>query len=147
MASFSRASSILQPIKLNKRPVLDPDITSDHCDQCIQLCEVGPRIHHSGTTEETLHKLHDIRPASKMAQIKLYTAGTPNGQKINIALEELGLKYEVHKIGIAKNEQKEAWFLEINREPVPSQISSNLVKLVTANTKAPSKQTAASPPS
>lgn len=48
-------------------------------------------------------------------QIKLYTAGTPNGHKINIALEELGLEYEVHKIDIAKNVQKEPWFLEINR--------------------------------
>lgn len=48
-------------------------------------------------------------------KIKLYTAGTPNGQKINIALEELGLEYEVHKIDIAKNVQKEPWFLEINR--------------------------------
>lgn len=48
-------------------------------------------------------------------QIKLYTAGTPNGQKVNIALEELGLEYEVHKIDIAKNVQKEPWFLEINR--------------------------------
>lgn len=48
-------------------------------------------------------------------QIKLYTAGTPNGQKVNIALEELGLDYEVHKIDIAKNVQKEPWFLEINR--------------------------------
>ncbi|KAJ4391479.1 Glutathione S-transferase 2 [Gnomoniopsis smithogilvyi] len=47
-------------------------------------------------------------------QIKLYTAGTPNGQKVNIALEELGLEYEVHKIDIAKNVQKEPWFLEIN---------------------------------
>ncbi|KAG8627538.1 hypothetical protein KVT40_005021 [Elsinoe batatas] len=46
--------------------------------------------------------------------LKLYTAGTPNGQKIHIALEELGLPYEVHKIDISKNEQKEPWFLEIN---------------------------------
>ncbi|CAN8101707.1 unnamed protein product [Discula destructiva] len=48
------------------------------------------------------------------AQIKLYTSGTPNEQKINIALEELGLEYEVHKIDIAKNAQKEQWFLDIN---------------------------------
>lgn len=45
-----------------------------------------------------------------------YTAGTPNGQKINITLEELGLDYTVHKIDIAKNEQKQDWFLDINRE-------------------------------
>ncbi|KAK2605012.1 hypothetical protein N8I77_007892 [Diaporthe amygdali] len=48
------------------------------------------------------------------SQIKLYTAGTPNGQKVNICLEELGLDYQVHKIDIAKNVQKEPWFLEIN---------------------------------
>lgn len=44
-----------------------------------------------------------------------YTAGTPNGQKINITLEELGLNYTVHKIDIAKNVQKQEWFLKINR--------------------------------
>ncbi|KAK4548954.1 hypothetical protein LTR36_008727 [Oleoguttula mirabilis] len=49
-----------------------------------------------------------------MADIDLYTAGTPNGQKISCTLEELGLKYTVHKIDIAKNVQKEDWFLEIN---------------------------------
>ncbi|KAH9825665.1 Disulfide-bond oxidoreductase, partial [Teratosphaeria destructans] len=43
-----------------------------------------------------------------------YTAGTPNGQKISITLEELGLNYTVHKIDIAKNMQKEQWFLDIN---------------------------------
>lgn len=48
--------------------------------------------------------------------IDLYTAGTPNGQKINITLEELGVKYNVHKIDIAKNVQKEDWFLKINRK-------------------------------
>ncbi|PSK51621.1 hypothetical protein B9Z65_2888 [Elsinoe australis] len=47
-------------------------------------------------------------------KIKLYTAGTPNGHKVHIALEELGLNYEVHKIDISKNTQKEPWFLEIN---------------------------------
>jgi glutathione S-transferase len=44
----------------------------------------------------------------------LYTAGTPNGYKIPIALEELGLEYDVKAIDISKNEQKEAWFLKIN---------------------------------
>ncbi|KAK4981270.1 Glutathione S-transferase 2 [Elasticomyces elasticus] len=47
-------------------------------------------------------------------EIDLYTAGTPNGQKINCTLEELGLNYTVHKIDIAKNVQKEEWFLKIN---------------------------------
>ncbi|KAF9741959.1 Disulfide-bond oxidoreductase YfcG 2 [Paraphaeosphaeria minitans] len=46
--------------------------------------------------------------------ITLYTTQTPNGIKISIALEELGLPYKVHKIEISKNTQKEPWFLEIN---------------------------------
>ncbi|KAF2766542.1 glutathione S-transferase [Teratosphaeria nubilosa] len=52
--------------------------------------------------------------APPKTDIDLYTAGTPNGQKINITLEELGLNYTVHKIDIAKNVQKEQWFLDIN---------------------------------
>ncbi|PCH06774.1 Zinc finger, CCHC-type [Penicillium occitanis (nom. inval.)] len=46
--------------------------------------------------------------------ITLYTAQTPNGIKISIALEELGLPYKVKKLEFSKNEQKEPWFLEIN---------------------------------
>ncbi|KAM3414219.1 hypothetical protein BST61_g10876 [Cercospora zeina] len=52
--------------------------------------------------------------AAPETNIDLYTAGTPNGQKISITLEELGLKYNVHKVEIAKNQQKEEWFLKIN---------------------------------
>jgi len=51
---------------------------------------------------------------SSDSQIDLYTAGTPNGHKINITFEELGLGYNLHKIDIAKNEQKQDWFLAIN---------------------------------
>ncbi|KAK3666168.1 Glutathione S-transferase 2 [Elasticomyces elasticus] len=43
-----------------------------------------------------------------------YTSGTPNGQKISCTLEELGVNYETHNVHIAKNEQKEDWYLEIN---------------------------------
>jgi len=46
--------------------------------------------------------------------IDLYTAATPNGFKASIALEELALPYEVHAIDLAKQDQKEPWFLEIN---------------------------------
>lgn len=44
----------------------------------------------------------------------LYTAATPNGQKISIALEELGATYDVRVIDIAAGEQREPWFLDIN---------------------------------
>ncbi len=46
--------------------------------------------------------------------IDLYTATTPNGRKVSIALEELGLPYLVRSIGLRRLEQKEPWFLAIN---------------------------------
>jgi GST-like protein len=46
--------------------------------------------------------------------IDLYTAPTPNGWKASVTLEELGLRYEIHAVNLAKNEQKEPWFLAIN---------------------------------
>jgi glutathione S-transferase len=46
--------------------------------------------------------------------IDLYTAPTPNGWKISIALEELGLPYEVRVIHLGKNEQKDPEYLKIN---------------------------------
>ncbi|MBF0673935.1 glutathione S-transferase N-terminal domain-containing protein [Pseudomonas sp.] len=46
--------------------------------------------------------------------IDLYTAATPNGHKISIALEELGLDYETHVLSFDKQEQKSPEFLKIN---------------------------------
>ncbi len=46
--------------------------------------------------------------------ITLYTAPTPNGWKVSIALEEMELPYEVRPIDLGRLEQKEAWFLRIN---------------------------------
>ena len=46
--------------------------------------------------------------------IDLYTWATPNGYKISIALEELGLPYTVHPIDISKGEQKQPAFLKLN---------------------------------
>jgi len=46
--------------------------------------------------------------------IDLYTAATPNGHKISIALEELALPYTMHTLNLSNNEQKQPWFLAIN---------------------------------
>ncbi|KAL0034891.1 hypothetical protein WJX77_011658 [Trebouxia sp. C0004] len=51
---------------------------------------------------------------SSKTGLTLYTAGTPNGWKASILLEELGIPYRVHAIAMAKNEQKEPWFIKIN---------------------------------
>lgn len=46
--------------------------------------------------------------------IDLYTWGTPNGRKISVALEELGLPYKTFPINITKNEQFAPDFLKIS---------------------------------
>jgi glutathione S-transferase/GST-like protein len=46
--------------------------------------------------------------------IDLYTAATPNGHKVSIALEELGLPYMLKTLDLSKNEQKTPAFLAIN---------------------------------
>ena len=46
--------------------------------------------------------------------IDLYTAPTPNGRKISIALEELELPYKVIRVDLGAGEQKTPEFLKIN---------------------------------
>jgi GST-like protein len=46
--------------------------------------------------------------------IRLYTAPTPNGRKVSIALEELGLPYEVQRVQLDAGEQLEPAFLAKN---------------------------------
>ena len=46
--------------------------------------------------------------------IELFSAATPNGYKISIALEELALPYTLRVIDFSRNEQKEDWFLALN---------------------------------
>jgi GST-like protein len=46
--------------------------------------------------------------------IDLYTWHTPNGRKISIMLEEIGLDYTVFPINIAKDEQFQPHFLEVS---------------------------------
>ncbi|MEQ5828522.1 glutathione S-transferase N-terminal domain-containing protein [Sulfitobacter sp. NFXS29] len=46
--------------------------------------------------------------------IDLYTWTTPNGRKVSILLEELGIDYNVHSINIGKDEQHSPDFLKIS---------------------------------
>lgn len=47
-------------------------------------------------------------------RIQLYSAPTPNGVKVSIILEELGLPYEAHYIDIGKDETWTPEFLSLN---------------------------------
>lgn len=53
-------------------------------------------------------------PAAHSDAIQLYSLATPNGVKVSIALEELGLPYEVHKITFNDNSQKSPEFVSLN---------------------------------
>ena len=46
--------------------------------------------------------------------IVLHTAGTPNGRKVSIALEELELPYEVRAVNLAEEEQLRPEFLALS---------------------------------
>ena len=46
--------------------------------------------------------------------IDLYTWSTPNGRKVSIMLEELGLPYRVHAINIGQNDQFKPEFIAIS---------------------------------
>ena len=53
-------------------------------------------------------------PASHPDRLQLYSFPTPNGVKVSIALEELGLPYEPHTVQIMKNESWTEEFLSLN---------------------------------
>lgn len=77
---------------------------------------------------------------SAVSKLKLLTAGTPNGHKCSILLEELkkayGLEYEFQGISFSKNEQKEEWFLKVNpngRIPALTDGEHNVFESVAVN--------------
>ena len=53
-------------------------------------------------------------PAKHPERIQLYSLPTPNGVKVSIALEELGLPYEPHLVNILSNESWTPEFLSLN---------------------------------
>jgi GST-like protein len=53
-------------------------------------------------------------PARHPDRLQLYSWPTPNGVKVSIMLEEIGLPYEVHAVNIGKNETWGAEFLALN---------------------------------
>ncbi len=45
--------------------------------------------------------------------IDLYTDATPNGWKVSVMLEEIGMPYKTHHVDILTGTQKEEWFLKL----------------------------------
>jgi GST-like protein len=53
-------------------------------------------------------------PAAHPELLQLYSLPTPNGVKVSIMLEEIGLPYEVHLVDFGKDDQKTPEFLSLN---------------------------------
>jgi GSH-dependent disulfide-bond oxidoreductase len=65
-------------------------------------------------------------PAQYPDRLQLYSLPTPNGVKVSIALEEIGLPYEPHMIDIGKNESWTPEFLSLNPNgKIPAIIDPN----------------------
>ena len=65
-------------------------------------------------------------PAQHPDRLQLYSFPTPNGVKVSIALEEIGLPYEAHLINIMQNETATPDFLSLNPNgKIPAIIDPN----------------------
>jgi GSH-dependent disulfide-bond oxidoreductase len=65
-------------------------------------------------------------PAKNPDVLQLYSLPTPNGVKVSIMLEEIGLPYEAHLIDIGKNESWTPEFLSLNPNgKIPAIIDPN----------------------
>jgi GST-like protein len=53
-------------------------------------------------------------PAALPERLQLYSLPTPNGVKVSIALEELGIPYEAHLVSFETNDQFTPEFLSLN---------------------------------
>src|SRR5436189_4764978 len=53
-------------------------------------------------------------PARYPELLQLYSLPTPNGVKVSIMLEEIGLAYEVHRVAFDTNDQMSPEFMSLN---------------------------------
>ncbi len=72
------------------------------------------------------HPISAKWPSQHPDQIQLYSLPTPNGVKVSIALEELGLPYEPHLVSFGTNDQMSPEFLSLNpNNKIPAIIDPN----------------------
>ena len=58
--------------------------------------------------------------------IELYAFDTPNGRKISVALEEMGLSYQVHVVDITKGEQRDPAFTKLSpNQKIPAIVDTD----------------------
>jgi GST-like protein len=76
-------------------------------------------LHSVNQWRQIVHDLSDFMitkrwPVRTPGAIQLYSLPTPNGVKVSIALEEMGLVYDAHLVDFGKNDQMTPEFLSLN---------------------------------
>nr|WP_295770087.1 glutathione S-transferase N-terminal domain-containing protein [Rhodoferax sp.] len=70
--------------------------------------------------------IHAKWPAHHPERLQLYSLPTPNGVKVSILLEEIGLAYEPHLVSFETNDQVSPEFLSLNpNNKIPAIIDPN----------------------
>lgn len=65
-------------------------------------------------------------PPEDSGVLQLYSFPTPNGVKVSIALEEMGIPYEAHKVTLSDTDVKSAEFLSLNpNNKIPAIVDPN----------------------
>src|SRR6188474_2376253 len=94
----------------------------------------GSYITRATTTTKRMSSMSDLSvfqvtqrwPAKHPDRLQLYSLPTPNGVKVSIMLEEIGLPYEVHPVDFNKDDQKTPEFLSLNPNgKIPAIIDPN----------------------
>ncbi|UWQ96043.1 glutathione S-transferase N-terminal domain-containing protein [Rhodobacteraceae bacterium M385] len=77
-------------------------------------------------TSITDHPINTRWPAKDPSVIQLYSFPTPNGVKVSIALEEMGLPYEAHRVTLSDADVRSEAFLALNpNNKIPAIIDPN----------------------
>ncbi|WP_298974601.1 glutathione S-transferase N-terminal domain-containing protein [uncultured Roseobacter sp.] len=70
--------------------------------------------------------INDKWPAKDPGVLQLYSFPTPNGVKVSIALEEMGIPYEAHTVTLSDADVKSPEFLSLNpNNKIPAIIDPN----------------------
>lgn len=77
-------------------------------------------------TSITAHPITARWPAQDPSKLQLYSFPTPNGVKVSIALEEMGIPYEAHLVGLMNGDVMTDEFLSLNpNNKIPAIIDPN----------------------
>ena len=88
------------------------------------MTAAATRLH--PVTPHVAHPITEKWPAQHPERLQLYALPTPNGVKVSIMLEEIGLAYEPHRVSFETNDQMSPAFLALNpNNKIPAILDPN----------------------